>query len=72
MDVALVLLFALGWYVYYARSGEAGCDDILRSWIWWGLVLKLLAPIGVSLASKWLDGPLESNTPQGNGLKKKY
>ena len=65
VDVALVLLFVLGWYAYYAHSGEGGCD-ILRSWVWWGLVMKLLAPIGLSLASKCLGGPPE----RGDGLKK--
>ena len=71
VDMALVLLFALGWYAYYARGGGGGCDDTLRSWVWWGLVMKLLAPIGVSLAGKCLvGGPPDPSTPQGSGFKK--
>lgn len=65
-DVALLLLFACGWYWLYqsALSIDTGsiraytspvwqyCDFALRGWVWWALVLKLLAPIGVSLAIK--------------------
>ena len=69
VDVALVLLFALGWHAYYAHGGDGGCD-MLRSWVWWGLVMKLLAPIGLSLASKCLGGPPEPAAAQGHGLKK--
>ena len=60
-DVALILLFACGWYLLYPfyQSGAGGagatwqhCDFALRGCVWWALVLKLLAPIGVSLAIK--------------------
>ena len=58
-DVVLIVLFACGWYWFY-QSGAGDepsrrCEAALRSFVWWALVLKPIAPIGMSLVVKgWL------------------
>ena len=50
-DMVMVLSFFCGCHCFYKSGGGGGCGT-MRSWVWWGLALKLLAPIGVSLAIK--------------------
>ena len=75
IDAVLVLLFACGWY-WFHQSGAGGtltqwqsCDLALRGWMWWALVLKLIAPIAMSLAIKawfvlWLESPAAPGQPE--------